>query len=355
MKRMLKGFSPKLQPVLGPLFELSHPKLRLCDIGVNIMDEMFHGEYHHKQVHENDIHLLLERAKSMGVSSMIMTGSCIKNSQQTLEFCKLHETEHELYCTAGIHPCSSEVFKTQGSAIVIENLKKVLDDGLASGHLVAFGECGLDYDRLHYCDRETQLLGFEKQLELATNYDLPLFLHNRNTEGDFLKMMTKYHDRLRGGGVVHSFTGSLEEMQGYIDLGYYISLNGCSLRTEEGLLNAAAIPEHLLLLETDAPWCGIKATHPSFPHVQTTFPTKKKEKYESGCMVKDRNEPCTMVQILEVVARVRNADPLLLAERIYANTEALFPLMHRKQQQGGETPTEDEKQAATVAANDRIV
>lgn len=328
---MLKGFSAKGQPLLGPIFELSHSRLRLCDIGVNIMDEMFtHGEYNHKRLHDSDVDLLLERAQSMGVSSMIMTGSCIKNSLQTLSFINKQTPNTGLFFTAGIHPCNSKVFETKSSDEIIADLKKVVETGLASGHLVAFGECGLDYDRLHYCGKETQLHSFEQQLELATNYDLPLFLHNRNTEGDFLRILNKYRDRLRGGAVVHSFTGDLEEMKSYTDLGYYISFNGCSLRTDEGLANAAAVPEHLLLLETDAPWCGIKATHPSFSKVDTTFPTKKKEKFEAGFMVKDRNEPCTLVQVLEVIAKMRGADPFELAEKVYANTEACFPLIKQR-------------------------
>jgi TatD DNase family protein len=297
------------------------------------MDEMFTGEYNHKQLHDSDMEMVLDRASSMGVSSMIMTGSSIKNSIKTLSFCRSNSARGGMFCTAGIHPCSSKVFKQKSPEHVISDLKKVIDEGLESGHLVAFGECGLDYDRLFLCDQETQLLGFEKQLELATQYDLPLFLHNRNTGTDFLDLMTKYHDRLRGGGVVHSFTGSLEEMQGYIGLGYYISLNGCSLRTEEGLANAAAIPEHLLLLETDAPWCGVKASHPGFSMVDTSFPSKKKEKFEAGCMIKDRNEPCTMVQVLEIVAKVRGVDPFTLAERVYENTERCFPLMKQKPMQ----------------------
>lgn len=326
---LLKGFSAKSPPVLGPLFERSHARLRLCDIGANIMDEMFYGEYHNKQQHESDVHQVVERAQSMGVCSIIFTGSCVKNSAETLAFCNTSPSKNGLFCTAGIHPCSSKVFEENGVEETITNLRKVLDEGIKAEKLVAFGECGLDYDRLNYCGVETQLLGFEKQLELATEYDLPMFLHNRNTGDDFVNMMTKYKNRLRGGGVVHSFTGSALEMQALVDLGFYIGFNGCSLRTEEGLANAAAVPDHLLLLETDAPWCGIKPSHPSFKYVDTTFPTKKKEKFEEGVLVKDRNEPCTMVQVLEVIAKIRNRDPIELADQVYQNTETLFPLIRR--------------------------
>lgn len=91
------------------------------------------------------------------------------------------------------------------------------------------------------------------------------------------------------------------------------------------MLNAAAIPDHLLLIETDAPWCGIKKTHPSYQYITSTFETVKKEKYKSGFMIKDRNEPCTLIQILEVLSKIRNCHMIDLAEQIYSNTEKLFP------------------------------
>ena len=60
------------------------------------------------------------------------------------------------------------------------------------------------------------------------------------------------------------------------------------------------------------------------------FPTRPKEKYEAGVLVEGRNEPCTLVQVLEVVAKLRNRDPLELVEQVYANTEALFYRMREE-------------------------
>ena len=153
-----------------------------------------------------------------------------------------------------------------------------------------------------------------------------MFLHNRNTGDDFLRIVTEQRDKIKGGGVVHSFTGSIEELNALVDLGLYIGINGCSLKTEEGLQNAAAVPDDLLLLETDAPWCGIKKTHASFQHLSTVFPALKKEKFQLGTMVKDRNEPCTMMHVLEAVAKVRGADIVDLADKVYANSARLFPI-----------------------------
>jgi TatD DNase family protein len=57
------------------------------------------------------------------------------------------------------------------------------------------GECGLDYDRTFFCDIELQKIGFTHQIGLAKKYNLPMFLHNRNTNGDFLSIISKEINR----------------------------------------------------------------------------------------------------------------------------------------------------------------
>jgi TatD DNase family protein len=170
------------------------------------------------------------------------------------------------------------------------------------------------------------MAGFLAQIKLADEHNLPLFLHNRNTTGDFLRVCETQRGSgcMRAGGVVHSFDGSAEEMRALVDLGFYIGINGCSLRTEENLLVAATVPADRLMLETDAPWCGIKPSHAGSAHLKTSFPNKKREKYQLGFTVKDRSEPCHIVQVLEVLAAVRGVDEALLAEQVWTNTHRLF-------------------------------
>jgi TatD DNase family protein len=328
----MKGFSETHPPVLGPVFELSQNRLRLCDIGPNIKNEMFHGLYNGKRrFHKNDMEQVLERAQSVGVTSMIFTGCNVKNSAQTLSFCSNHSAQSGFFCTAGIHPCYSTVFDQGGVESALVDLIKVIDAGLKANKLAALGEMGLDYDRLSRCSAAAQRLGFESQLELATHYDLPLFLHSRNASEDFIALLAKYRDRLPRGGVVHCFTGSAAELQALVEMGFYIGLTGASLRTQEGLVNATLVPDHLLLLETDAPWCGMKKSHASYRFIDTVFPSRPKERYEEGVLVDNRCEPCNMVQVLEVVAKLRRRDPFELAEQVYENTERLFPLIKREE------------------------
>ncbi len=197
-----------------------------------------------------------------------------------------------------------------------------------SSQVVAIGECGLDFDRLNFCVKETQKKYFEEQLKLCEQTRLPLFLHCRNAAKDLLEILERNKVKLHGG-VVHSFDGSLDEAKAFIDLGYYIGLNGCSLKTEDNLNVVKELPTDRLLLETDAPWCEIRPSHASSkypnPDPFKNYPVAKKpDKFKEGGLVKSRNEPCFIQYVLDVVSGVKGVDPLDLANQCYNNTMKLF-------------------------------
>lgn len=332
----MKGFVAESAPLLRgvALSEAWGTMPSFCDIGANLSDEMYSGVYNDKQRHEGDLSFVLDRAKSVGVNKIICTAGNVEDSENALGMVSgPFGPVFNLYSTAGVHPTRSDEFKAdeelqEGELTVIEKLRRIIEQGNVPGQpkkVVAIGECGLDYARLKFCTREQQIEGFHKQLDLAASTNLPMFLHNRETDGEFLKIMQENIHKLPKMGVVHSFDGTLEEMKALTDLGLYIGVNGCSLRSEESLGVVAEIPESRLLLETDAPWCGVKRTHPGFQYVATEFPNlKKKEKWAEGYMVKDRNEPCTIHQVCEIVAMVRGVEVEALAASVWANTQRLF-------------------------------
>mmetsp|Transcript_51838 Transcript_51838/g.57882 ORF Transcript_51838/g.57882 Transcript_51838/m.57882 type:complete len:114 (+) Transcript_51838:323-664(+) len=109
-------------------------------------------------------------------------------------------------------------------------------------------------------------------------------------------------------------------------MGYYIGLNGCSLKTQQNLDTIQLLPLSKILLETDCPYCEIKASHAGYQYIQTSFQSQKKveKKFERGKLVKGRNEPCQIIQIAEVIAGVKSIPVEDVIEKCYENSMKLY-------------------------------
>ncbi|KAK8923014.1 Deoxyribonuclease Tat-D [Metarhizium anisopliae] len=315
-------------------------KPRYVDIGINLSDPIFRGRHHGHQKHPDDLTGVIDRARQVGCTKLIVTGSDIKSSQDALNLAEEYQ-EH--------HPDAAR------SAHAISLLTTVVAQARSSGqpHMVAMGEFGLDYDRLNYCNRVIQKHSFEAQLRVAASLQpqLPLFLHSRAAHGDFVAILKGvFGERLESlekGGVVHSFTGTMEEMEELMDLGLYIGINGCSFKTEENCRVVKAVRLDRLMMETDGPWCEVRPSHEGYkylierkaaqapvengtaapqaaapepqakqpkkqknqkkqPEVPDRFKIVKKEKWEEGAMIKGRNEPCTIERVAQIIAAIKD-------------------------------------------------
>lgn len=311
------------------------------DIGVNLTDEMYSGLYHGKKAHAEDLDQVMQRAQSAGVMHQMVTVGQLDEVEPALALTKRYDG---LFCTAGVHPTRTS--QVGEGDTYLDKLRAILDqhgksEDNSSGRIVAIGEVGLDYDRLHFSPRENQLRHFGLQLELAGQYRLPLFLHCRAAHDDLVSLLAPHLHALAGegksrAGVVHCFTGSTEEMQALVKLGLFVGLTGCSLKTEQGIQVARDIPLDRLLLETDAPWCDMRATHASAPFLAAFNAARpdltslyqpasvKKEKWEVTKCVKGRNEPCAIGSVAAIVAKVKGVDIEVVANASLDNARFLF-------------------------------
>ena len=218
----------------------------------------------------------------------------------------------------------------------LAELREVAEEGVRAGKCVAVGEAGVDFARLAFCDAPTQAAALAMQLALAADLGLPLFLHLREADEpaadggapalDALCAALASAPPLPRGGVVHSFDGSAASLARVLALPQRldVGVNGCSLRTATNLSVAATIPLDRLLLESDAPWCGLRPEHASAAHAPAQAKAVDAKKWAPGARVKGRNEPAAVADVAVVIASVRGVGVGEVAAAAWANSERLF-------------------------------
>lgn len=205
----------------------------LIDIGVNLMHRSFH----------QDREQIVERAAEKGVSPLVITGTSVRNSTEAARYAARYPGQ--LYATAGVHPHDAKSCNSQ----TIAQLKALA----VLPQVVAIGECGLDYNR-DFSPRDVQREWFAKQIRLAIELQLPLFLHEREAFADFMAILK---EQGAPKAVVHCFTGTRAELAAYLDMGLYIGITGwiCDERRGKHLQQLVrSIPLDRLMIETDAPF-----------------------------------------------------------------------------------------------------
>ncbi len=185
----------------------------------------------------------IAKAAEAGVQAIIVPSVEAAYFSRVLDLAAQHPA---LYAALGLHPIVIERHRDED----IERLDEIVQT--AGDKLVAIGEIGLDLYREHpHFERQQTIL--DAQLRLAKRHDLPVILHSRRTH-DKLAMHLKRIDLPRKG-VVHGFSGSLQQAQRFIELGYKIGVGGTITypRASKTRDVMAQLPLTSLLLETDAP------------------------------------------------------------------------------------------------------
>ncbi len=259
----------------------------LIDIGVNLTSDRFHGK--HSEI--------IEQALEANVLTQIVTGTSLSSSEEALKLCE--QFPEHLRSTVGIHPHDASEFTRQ--------TPKHMKDLLQHPFCVAVGETGLDFNR-NFSTPQEQEKAFEAQLELAIEFQKPLFMHERDAFERQHEILKSYRDHI-ADGVIHCFTGSQKALFGYLDLDLYIGITGWVCDERRGTdLQALVhnIPADRLMLETDAPYL--------LPRNMVKKP-------------KDRtNRPAFLPWVLKEMSRHMKLSELDLAHKTSDNARRFFRL-----------------------------
>ena len=205
---------------------------------------MFIDSHAHIQLDrfDSDRSLVIERAKNSQVSIILVVGFDISTSHLAVELADRYD---HIYATVGLHPHDAKRFTPQ-------TLREI---ALLAEHpkVVALGEMGLDYHR-NLSPKSVQKRVFEEQLDLATQLDLPIVVHNRNAFDDILSILEN-HSQLTGG-VLHCFSENTKSMDRVIDVGFHIGIGGpITYKKSQDLKQVVKVmPADSFLIETDCPW-----------------------------------------------------------------------------------------------------
>ncbi|MBR8830154.1 MAG: D-aminoacyl-tRNA deacylase [Chroococcopsis gigantea SAG 12.99] len=257
--------------------------MQLIDTHVHLNFDVYRGE----------LDSLVSRWQSEGVVHTIH--SCVEPK----EFEAMREIADRcpgVSLSVGLHPLDAEKWE-ENSAEQITALAR------SDRRVVAIGETGLDFYKSE--DRSLQKEVFWEQLKIAHELDKPVIIHCRDAAATMREMIARFKSEVGPiQGVMHCWSGTPEETQWFLDLGFYISFSG--IVTFKNATNVhesvKIVPDERILIETDCPFLA---------------PNPKRGK---------RNEPSYVRYVAERVAQLRGVSLEDLARATTENACRLFQL-----------------------------
>ena len=245
-----------------------------------------------------DLGAVIERAREAGVQRFVAPGVDVESSRGAIELTEAHEG---VFAAAGFHP--HEASRLDEAALA------EVEAMLAHPKVVAVGEIGLDYYYEH-SPRDAQLTCFKQMLTLAEGHTLPVIVHCRDAWDDAADLLTQWSRRVRDGfdgrpvGVMHYFSGTLEQARLYIDLGFVISIHTSVTHKKQSLMRevVSQLPLEALVIETDSPYGAPQA-----------FRGK-------------RNEPAYVIEAAKQIATEQSVSLAAVAAATSATASRLFSL-----------------------------
>lgn len=241
---------------------------------------------------------VIARAKECGVTHMLNPGLSLEDSMAAIH---LSESHGEVYAAVGIHPNSGKEWDSNSLA--------ALRGLTGESKVVAIGEIGLDY----YWDetpRNIQEQVFWHQLELASEVELPIIVHNREATQDVLRILSTWKESLKSSesplierpGVLHAFSGNVDDAVRAIDMNFMLGVAGPVTFRKSVLLQEVVREAGLesLLVETDSPFLSPEPNRG------------------------ERNEPSRVRRVAEKIGELKDIPLQQVAEETTNNAARLF-------------------------------
>lgn len=242
------------------------------------------------QKFNEDREVILENARAAGIEFIINPGADEASSYRAVE---MSEKYPMVYATVGIHPHDAKDYEPQKHDALLKEWAK-------KEKVVAIGEIGLDY-HYDYSPRDIQQEVFIRQLIIAKEVKLPIVIHNRESMEDMVRILKEYFTP-EYGGIMHSYSGSVEMAKVFLEMGFYLSISGPLTFSNARKLPevVAMMPLERLLVETDSPYLT---------------PTPHRGK---------RNEPAYVRFVAAEIARIRGISLEEIEEITTQNAKTVF-------------------------------
>ncbi|CCQ09881.1 Putative deoxyribonuclease YjjV [Pseudoalteromonas luteoviolacea B = ATCC 29581] len=237
---------------------------------------------------DNDRESVLSSALAKGVRGGLVPGVTLGQCKRLLAFdCGAFTS----YLAVGLHP----YFITEHQLEDIDALSQLITEHRS--RICAIGECGLD---AVVGDMPKQQQLFIKQIELANQFRLPLVVHHRQSHHLIAQVFK--HTPPRYGGVIHAFSGSLQQARYYIEKGFKLGVGGVITyaRAQKTRNTVSQVPLSALLIETDSPSMPLNG-------------------YQGL-----RNEPAQLMSVFNVLSELRSESRPCIAKQLNQNFSQLM-------------------------------
>ena len=233
----------------------------------------------------------LNRAREVGVTDLMCVGIDLESSHHAAAIASAHE---HVLASIGLHP--NDLAKDRGQ--LDADLGEV-DSFAATLQYSAIGETGLDFYHQR-SNPDDQHYSFRRHLEIAADNGLAVIIHCREAITETLEVLRQHRQQVRG--VMHCWSGTVEDVEPFLEIGLHISFAGnCTYPGNLHLRESAkVVPTNRILVETDAPFLS---------------PQARRGK---------RNEPAFIVHTLECLAEQRGEELATTADYCWNNANELF-------------------------------